>query len=169
MTARSLEQLIAFNNSHPRELVLFDQSIFEAANAMGGLEDEAYVTARATADRVTREEGIDKYLADHDVDLLVAPSGIPAPRVDPINGDVWPPFIGVSWLAAVAGYPHATVPMGTVSSLPVGLSFIGARDEDAAILAVAYAYEQASLARVDPQYYECAEDLAHIAAGMAAP
>ena len=28
-------------------------------------------------------------------------------------------------LPAVAGYPHLTVPMGDVTGLPVGLSFIG--------------------------------------------
>jgi len=52
----------------------------------------------------------------------------------------------------VAGYPNLTVPMGLVGKIPVGLSFMGAKDSDAKILSYGYAYEQASRARTAPQY-----------------
>ena len=47
-------------------------------------------------------------------------------------------------LAAVAGYPHLTVPMGGVRGLPVGLSFIGPAWSEARLLALGYAFEQAA-------------------------
>ena len=55
-------------------------------------------------------------------------------------------------MAAVAGYPHATVPMGTVHGIPAGMSFIGGKDRDADVLKVAFAYEQLTNKRVEPQY-----------------
>ena len=55
-------------------------------------------------------------------------------------------------MAAIAGYPHATVPMGTVHGIPSGISFIGGKDRDADVLMVAFAYEQLTNNRVEPQY-----------------
>ncbi len=166
---RSLEDLIAFNAAHARELVLFDQSILEAARDVGSLEDEVYRSARSTLDEATRGAGIDRYRADHEVELLIAPSGIPSSRIDPINGDVWPPFVGIGSVAAIAGYPHATVPMGTVHTLPIGLSFIGTAGADADVLAAAYAYEQASQKRATPRFLTSAEELAEIRDGLDTP
>lgn len=169
VVSRSLADLIQFNLIHPRELALFDQSIFEAAQLKGPLSDEVYQKARAVTFLATRDKGIDRYLEEYGVDLLVAPSGVPAPRRDPINGDVWPPFVGIGWMAAVAGYPHATVPMGTVGELPIGLSFIGTAGDDAGVLASAFAYEQASLQRVEPAFLANAETLADIGDALEAP
>ncbi len=60
--------------------------------------------------------------------------------------------VGSSTLAAVTGYPSITVPAGAVSGLPVGLSFIGLALQEAEIIRIAYAFEQASNARVEPAY-----------------
>ena len=62
--------------------------------------------------------------------------------IDPVHGDQISGG-GGGGLAAVAGYPHLTVPMGFVRGLPVGLSFIGGKWEDGKILALGHAYEQA--------------------------
>lgn len=165
--ARSLETLIAFNEANAAvELALYDQSIFTDSNALGGLDDESYITARDDVLSATRDYGIDMMLREYDVDILVSPSGVVASRVDPINGDVWPDWAGAGYLAAIAGYPHATVPMGTVHGLPVGISFMGGKDDDANILSVAFSYEQATMHRVDPQYLEDAEERPEIAAAM---
>ena len=169
VTSRSLAALIEFNQRHPRELALFDQSIFDAAQEMGGLTDPEFVRAREATFRATRQEGVDRYLAEYGVEVLVAPSGVPSPRIDPVNGDVWPPFVGIGWMAAVAGYPHATVPMGVVTDLPVGLSFIGAPGADQQVLAAAFAYEQASLLRAEPRYLSSAAALDYIGSSLAAP
>ena len=69
-------------------------------------------------------------------------------------------------MAAQAGYPHLTVPMGNVHGIPVGVSFIGSAGDDAAILAYGYAYEQASKLRPDPHYLNSAEDRPEISEAM---
>ena len=51
--------------------------------------------------------------------------------------------------AAVAGYPHVTVPMGTVGGMPVGLSVFGRAGTDAALLRIARAFEVAYAAPSD--------------------
>src|SRR5690606_9670678 len=150
---RTLKELIAFNQAHAdSELALFDQSIFIASEAMGSLDSADYQNSRKQVQQASRES-IDSLLKTHDVQVLVAPSGLLAPRVDPINGDVWPGgWPGYGSPAARAGYPHATVPMGGFRALPVGLSFIGGHFQDASILSYAYAYEQHSQNRLAPQY-----------------
>jgi len=167
---RTLDDLIAFNQAHGEiELALFDQDIFEDSAAVGGLDDPDYIAARDAVQSSTREHGIDALLKDNDVQVLVSPSGPVASRIDPVNGDVWPEWAGAGYLAAIAGYPHATAPMGTVHGVPVGLSFIGAKDADAAVLSFAYAYEQRTQRRAEPHYLRDAEDRAEIAAAMNRP
>jgi len=164
---RSLEELIAFNEANADiEQALFDQSIFEESQAMGGLDDPAYIAARDHVRSATGENGIDALLAQYDVDILVSPSGPVASRIDPINGDVWPQWAGAGNLAARAGYPHITVPMGTVHGVPIGFSFMGARDQDAKVLSYGYAFEQATKARATPQYLKNAEAREEIARAM---
>ncbi|AGH42860.1 amidase [Paraglaciecola psychrophila] len=165
VTPRTLEELIAFNEAHSNiELALFDQSIFVASQSMDSLDSEAYKTAIETVQKSTRQEGIDTLLQEFEVQVLIAPSGPTVPRVDPINGDVWPSsWPGFGGHAAQAGYPHATVPMGGIHGISVGLSFIGGKNTDAEILSYAYGYEQHSLRRLEPQYHKDAEALPFIA------
>lgn len=167
VTTRTLSDLITFNSDQaPVELALFGQDIFEQSDAMDGLDSPDYQAALDDILSATRENGIDRLLVEHDVDVLVAPSGPLAARIDPVNGDVWPDWPGAGYLAAIAGYPHLTVPMGSVHGLPLGISFMGGKDQDARILSLGYAYEQASRARAEPQYYQTAEDLPEIAEAM---
>lgn len=164
---RSLKELIAFNIEHgDKELVLFDQSIFISSEAMTSLNDPDYISARNAIQKATREDGIDLLLKQYDVDVLIAPSGPLVPRTDPINGDVWPDFPGAASMAAIAGYPHATVPMGSVLGLPINISFMGGYGKDAKILGYAYAYEQKSKKRSVPKYYKTAESLPQIKRAM---
>jgi amidase len=151
VTARTLADLIAFNTGHqPREMGMFGQELFEKSEATKGLADPAYVAALATSKRLAGPEGIDKMLAQYHVDALVAPTGGPAWVVDPVNGDN--ALGSTPTLPAVAGYPHLSVPMGTVYGLPVGLSIIGAKWEDAKVLAYGYAFEQARGPFAGPQF-----------------
>lgn len=167
VTPRSLDALIAFNKEHADvELALFDQSIFDKAAPLGDLTTKDYVEARDFVQKAAGPDGIDRLLKESGADILVSPSGPVASRVDPINGDVWPSWAGAGYLAAIAGYPHLTVPMGTVDGIPVGLSFIGAKNKDAAVLAYGFAYEQASGRRVEPQYLKDAEERSEIAKAM---
>jgi amidase len=167
---RTLQELIEFNLAHKDiELALFDQSIFVASESMGTLDTPAYKDGRNTIDKTTREEGIDKLMTDYNVSVLVSPSGVLATVVDPINGDVWPSnWPGYGSHAARAGYPHATVPMGGVNAIPIGISFIGGKNTDAQVLSYAYAYEQYSMRRLKPQYLKTAEEIPTIANAMKA-
>jgi len=148
---KSLADVIAFNKANPEELKWSDQARFELAETTGGLDSPAYLAARELAARLAGPEGIDRLLAAHRADLLVAVTNAPAPVSDLANGGNYK-GPGSSQLPAVAGYPHLTVPMGAVEGLPIGLSFIGPKWSDADILAAGYAYEQASHKRVTPTY-----------------
>ncbi|MEL8056528.1 MAG: amidase [Pseudomonadota bacterium] len=164
VTTRTLADVIAFNEAEARELALFDQSLFEASEARGPLTEEDYIRARDAVQSATRENGIDALMAEYDVAVLVSPSGPISSRVDPINGDVWPSWAGAGWMAAIAGYPHATVPMGDVHGVPVGFSLMAGTGDDVAVLSFAYAYEQISQRRVEPQYLLNAEERPEVAA-----
>ncbi|MGF1545412.1 MAG: amidase [Parvularculaceae bacterium] len=166
--ARSLADVIAFNRDNADvELSLFGQDILEASEGLGGLDAQEYLDARAFVQKATREDGSDRLLAEADVDALVAPSGAPASRIDPVNGDVWASGGGAGWMAAVAGYPHVTVPIGTFRGLPVGISFMAGAGADADVLRIGHAFEQVFDARLPPAYLETIEDLPEIAGAMA--
>lgn len=161
---RSLDDLIAFNEREAEtELALFDQSIFISSNERAGLDDPAYLEAKEKIQSATRANGIDKLKAEYNVDILVSPSGGITWRIDPVLGDVWPYWTGANYLAAISGYPAATVPMGKVHGIPLGLLFIGSKDTDAAVLSYAYAYEQATRHRSDPQFLQSVDQLPEIA------
>ncbi len=166
VTTRSLEELIAFNENEPRETAIFDQDIFDLAQSKGSLSDAAYRNAKVDIQRGTGADGIDKLMADFNVDMLVSPSGPVASRIDPVNGDVWPAWAGAGSYAAVAGYPHITVPMGDVHGVPIGFSIMAAKGQDADVLSYGYAFEQAGGRRVEPKYLRSAEDRPELAAAM---
>lgn len=147
---RTLDDLIAFNKATPAEMEFFNQDLFEEAAKAPALTDKAYLDAKAAAARLAGKDGIDKLLADNKVVALVAPTGGPAWTTDLVTGDH---FLGSSsGLAAVAGYPHITVPMDDIRDLPVGLSFFGAAWSEPTLLGLAYAYEQRTHARKTPEF-----------------
>jgi len=166
VSPRNLEQLIEFTANEPREMTVFDHSIFDAAQAKGPLTDEVYLTAKSDVTRGTGAGGIDKMMAENNVDMLVSPSGPVASRIDPVNGDVWPSWAGAGNLAAVAGYPHITVPMGDVHGVPIGFSIMAGKGQDADVLSYGYAFETIAGQRVDPKYLRSAEDRPELAAAM---
>lgn len=145
---RTLADVIAFNVAEPRELVLFGQDLFERAQATGGLSDPAYVEARARSLQAAGPDGIDRMMAEHGVVVLIAPTTSRAWTNDPRDEDEMQG--SASRLAAVAGYPHLSVPMGFDRGMPVGLSFLGGKWDDARILSLGHAYEQATRERRAP-------------------
>lgn len=149
-TDLTLEKLIAFNQEHrAEEMPWFEQEVFEESQKRGPLADLAYRKALATNHRLARSEGIDEVIRAHSVDAIVAPTAGPAWLIDPVTGDH--DTGGCSSPAAVAGYPHITVPAGFVHGLPVGISFFGAAWSEPALIRLAYAFEQASKARKPPR------------------
>jgi amidase len=164
---RTLRALIAFNRSHPRELSLFGQDLFEKAEAGPGAAGASYRKARALALRYARSQGIDALLQHYELDALIAPTLGPAWRTDTVDGDN--ASSGAGSLPAIAGYPHLTVPMGYVSGLPVGISFIGAAWSEGTLLALGAAYERASHERRAPHYLPSVETSAAVAPLLAPP
>jgi amidase len=147
----SLEDVIAFNEREKaREMPHFGQDLFISAQKKGPLTSPAYRKALTTCQARARAQGIDAVLTRFRLDAIVAPTGSPAWPIDLINGDH---FLGASSTpAAVAGYPSITVPAGDVQGLPVGLSFIGGAWSEAKLLALAYAFEQATRHRQPPKF-----------------
>lgn len=138
---RSLADLIAFNKAHAdTEMRWFGQDVFELAE--NTQDTAAYEQARANALRIAGKETLDALMADNAVDFLVAPTAGPAWTMDLVNGDHFNGSVGFGSPAAIAGYPHLTVPMGSVAGLPVGISFFGAKWNDFAVLQLGAAYEK---------------------------
>jgi amidase len=153
--ARTLSELIAFNRADRRELALFGQDTFEKANATRGISDPHYLKALRMCGSLTRAEGIDRLVVSNRLDALIAPTYGPASRIDVVAGDNISGSVAA--LPAVAGYPHLTVPMGYVTGLPVGISFIGRAWSEASLLALGAAYERAAHARRAPNYLPSVE------------
>jgi amidase len=150
-SVKTLADVIAFNEKNKQKVMpYFSQELFIRAEAKEGLDSKAYLDALANNLRYSREEGIDKVMLANKLDALIAPTGGPAWLTDLVTGD----NSGASFTspAAVAGYPHITVPAGFVSALPVGLSFVGGAYSEATLIKLAYAYEQASKHRRAPTY-----------------
>ena len=154
---RSLADVIAFNDAHAtEEMAYFGQEFMVEAEKKGPLTDPGYRKALAKNRRLSRRLGIDAVIREHRLDALVAPTQGPPWLIDLVNGD---PGGGGSATspAAVAGYPHITVPMGFARGLPVGLSFFGSAWSEPLLLKLAYAYEQATKLRRPPTFAAHAE------------
>ncbi len=159
---RTVEELIAFNNADPRESA-FDSGLIEyAASRTTGRADPEYTKMRELVTQRTARDGFDKVFGSFNVSAVVLPTRDVADVMKP-NGEKQPnripkdnakaPGSGSS-IAALAGYPNLSVPMGSVNGLPVGLSLIGPAWSEADLLAMGYAYEQAAKVRVAPTAYK---------------
>jgi amidase len=148
---RSLAALIRFNEAHKdAEMPLFDQELLRQAEAKGALTEKAYREARAACLKATRSNGIDAVLAEHQLDAMVALTSGPAWLIDPVNGDS--DTGGCSSPAAIAGYPHITVPAGLFRGLPIGLSFFGAAYSEPKLIKLGSGFEAVAHARTPPRF-----------------
>ncbi|HEY8569055.1 amidase [Microbulbifer sp.] len=148
---KTLDALIAANRES-KELAMpyFGQEIFEMAQRSQGRKEKDFDSKITELRSLARARGIDAAMAKHQVDILIAPTVSPAWKIDHINGDH---YVGSATTpAAVAGYPHITVPMGFVRHLPVGISFFASANQEDRLIAAAYNYEQASKQRRAPRF-----------------
>ncbi|WP_294302501.1 amidase [uncultured Sphingomonas sp.] len=153
---RTLDQVIAFNDANPDlEMPYFAQETFLAAAKTKGLADPEYRAARGKSQAMAAG-AIDTMLKAADARILVTPSYGAAWPSDPVHGDQ-SSDASASQLPAVSGYPHLTVPMGLIRSLPVGLSFIGPAWSEQTLLAAGYAFETRAQARQAPRYLPSAD------------
>ncbi|HEU4787502.1 MAG TPA: amidase [Gemmatimonadaceae bacterium] len=157
VAVHSLADVIAFNTKNAaRELRYFGQEIMEQAVKKGPLTEKKYRDELAKNRRLMGAQGIDATITKHKLDAIVAPTQGPADLIDLVNGDAGGRASFTS-PAAVAGYPHVTVPMGFVRGLPVGISFVGGAWSEVALLKLASAFEQAAPARRKPAFAATAE------------
>ena len=143
---KNLKDLIAFNNAND-DLVMpyFKQEIFEAS-IDASLDDDQYSEALATLQKV--KDDFDTLLAKYNLDAFVGLTRNPAWLIDYKNGDSGAMEEQRSWgnggFAAIAGYPHITLPLDKVQGLPVGVSFIGTKWSDKSLLEYAASFERAN-------------------------
>ncbi|MFN2501746.1 MAG: amidase [Pyrinomonadaceae bacterium] len=149
---KTLEDLIKFNDENKdKELPLFGQELFVDSQKKGDLIDKAYTDALAKVKTAAREEGIDAVLGKYKLDALVGPTS------------------GATWaIAATAGYPYITVPLG-LREIPLplpaaggaspgmtmqatGMAFFGTAWSEPTLIKYAYAFEQKTRGRVAPQF-----------------
>jgi amidase len=150
---KTMGDVIKFNEENrSRVLQYFGQEHMIAAQEKKGLRDKKYREALAKNLLLTRKNGIDAVMKKHNLDAIVVPSGGPSWMIDMVNGD------SINWdmestsPAAVAGYPHITVPAGYILGLPVGISFFAKAWQEPALIKFAYAFEQATRMRTSPQF-----------------
>jgi len=150
----SLTELIAFNNAHAeQELAYFGQEILTMSNRKEALTSPKYKAELARNHVLSRAMGIDAAMTANRLDALVAPTGGPSWLIDLVNGDSGLASAAApSTIAAVAGYPHITVPMGFFRGLPLGISFFGRAWSEPTLIKLAYAYEQATKHRRPPTF-----------------
>lgn len=151
LSKMTLESLITFNEEHAGdEMLFFKQEIFLSSQARGSLSDPNYLLALENVQGETRENGIDRLIKQDDLDVLIAPSSGAAWKIDPINGDHYVGR-GTSAYPAISGYPHITLPMGTLHGLPLGISIMGPAFSESTLLSIAYSFEQHAKIDIAPE------------------
>ncbi len=147
---KTLADVIAFNkNNEAKAMPFFKQETLEVSEKRGGLDSKEYIDALKTT--LGSRKIIDDMMSEHKLNAIIGTSiGLPN-CIDLVNGDYWTGFYFCP-PAAMAGYPHISVPMGTVHELPIGLSFIAGAYKEDELLTIAYAYEQASKKRTAPKF-----------------
>ncbi|MFU8812461.1 MAG: amidase [Balneolaceae bacterium] len=145
---RSVEELAERIRNTPEETALFDRNLILMAADKEGLDSDEYQQALSRMNRFSREEGIDRVVAELSLDAIVAPTGSPAWKTDHTMGDNF--GLSSSSPSARAGYPIITLPMGTIDGLPVGVSFFGPAWSEPVLLEIAYSFEQATSVRFAP-------------------
>jgi amidase len=149
---RNMEELYRATLADSASMQYFDHDLIRQAMEKGDLESEEYETSVTEMLESYQKNGIDRLMAEHQLDAIVAPTGGPAWKTDLTLGDRFGVFS--SSPAARAGYPSVTLPMGTMDGLPLNISFFGKAWSEPVLLALAYAYEQGTKHRIVPGYRE---------------
>lgn len=147
---KSLEGLIAFNSANKAKVMpYFGQELFESSQAKGDLNSKEYKEALEKINGVA--DALNGLLDKHRLDALCGPSTGAAWCIDVVNGDFWTGY-GSYGPAALSGFPSITLPMGMLSGLPIGISFLARAYQEPELIRIAYAYEQAGRHRVAPGF-----------------
>ncbi len=149
---KTLADVIAFNNrNETKAMPYFKQETLIAAQGKGDLNSQEYKDALTKT--LSSRNIISNIMSENKLDALCGVTNGLACCIDLINGDYDTGF-SLSTPAAIAGFPHITVPMGFVHSLPIGISFFGTAYTEPQLLGIAYAYEQATKMRMAPVFQQ---------------
>jgi amidase len=149
----TIADAIAFNEANAeKEMPFFAQEIFELTNSLAvGPNDPQPAFDGMTynqaleIDRLSGVNGIDKALADFDLDAIIAPTDNPAWATDLLYGDRF--LFGSSGLAAGAGYPIVQVPAAMVFGVPLGISFMSTAFSEPTLIRLASGFEAVTRTR----------------------
>tara|TARA_B100001989_G_scaffold245734_1_gene215797 strand:+ start:562 stop:1956 length:1395 start_codon:yes stop_codon:yes gene_type:complete len=141
---KTLSELIAFNEENKDDVLKhFDQSHFYDSNKTTSQKEEYLIALERVLQ--TRDE-IDSFIKEYNIEALVGLSWSPAWAINHDGGDDEAIAEYKFWVngsfAAMAGYPHITIPFEYVDNLPIGMSFIGSKWDDKKLIEFAYAAEQ---------------------------
>ena len=141
---KTLSELIKFNDANKEEVLKhFDQSIFIDSDKTSSLKEEYLL---ALEEIIDTRNGIDQLLEENNIDALVGLSWSPAWAINHDGGDDEAIAAYRFWVngsyAAMAGYPHITVPLDYIDGLPIGMSFIGTAWSDKQLIEYAYSFEE---------------------------
>jgi amidase len=149
----TMVDVIKFNEENKsRVLQYFGQDHMLSAQEKPNLRDKKYREALAKNLLLTRKNGIDATVKKFNLDAIIVPSGGPSWMIDLVNGDAINWDMESTSPAAVAGYPHITVPAGYIFGLPVGISFFAKAWQEPTLIKLAYAFEQATKVRKPPEF-----------------
>jgi amidase len=148
---KTLAEVIAFNKANEdKAMPFFKQEQLENCEKLEGLEAGAYKEALVKGRDASRTI-LNTLMAKHQLDAITGLTMGPGCAIDPMYGDRYSnDFLTAP--AAMAGYPHISVPAGQVFGLPVGLSLFGPLYTEHQLIKMAYAYEQATKHRVKPEF-----------------
>src|SRR4051794_19991856 len=147
----TLSDIVAYNEQHP-DKVKYGQGLLQASDATPGREE--LFAPQAEPARAGARGSIDGALAETGAEAIITPG--------PAQANI----------GAAAGYPTVMVPLGYATGEPFGLGFLGAANTESNLLGYAYAYEQASHARIVPNdlnHKLAAESCTEPAGASAAP
>lgn len=148
---KTLADVIKFNKENEdAAMPTFKQELLEQSEAKKDLNDPAYLKSLNNSHNGAKKI-IDDVLKKYNLDAITGLTMGPACSIDVIYGDKWGE-VSLTAPAAMSGYPHISVPCGKVYNLPIGLSFFSGAYREGEIIALAYAFEQATKHRVKPEF-----------------
>ncbi len=147
---KNLTDVIAFNNANEATAMpYFRQETLEASDKAIAITSDAYKEALIKVN--SSKKIITDLMEKNQLDAIAGTSyGIPT-LIDLFNGDSGGGFY-FAGPAAMAGFPHITVPMGRIFELPLGLSIFAGAYQEPVVLAFGYAFEQATKHRAVPKF-----------------
>ncbi|EDL63883.1 amidase [Bacillus sp. SG-1] len=130
---RNLSDIIRFNTETGEPALKYGQKVMEESEETKGLIDPLYLRSLEKDQYLSKKNGIDAVLKEHQLDAIVFPNNFGA------------------MIPAKAGYPSITVPAGfTPEGEPVGITFTGGAYSEPSLIEAAFAYEQGTKHRKPP-------------------